>query len=173
MYPDSSKPFPYEYRRHQSQKQEPQLFSQQTQLPQHLGQSSSQKQPFVSQDVCNQQYQPTHGVQHAHKNQYRPSNHQPASSPVATQQYSKKLAQLHELYKTEDKFDGTCDNFMFKLSIFHDKCRLVGLPSDAYLEGASVILTGQAQTHFYANHDSITSFQDFCQKIRLFFEGPE
>ena len=33
----------------------------------------------------------------------------------------------------------------------------------------SVILTGQAQTHFYVNCVTITSFQDFCQKIRLFF----
>ena len=62
---------------------------------------------------------------------------------------------------------------MFKLSISHDKCRLVGLPLDAYLEGAFVILTSQAQTHFYTNHDSITSFKDFCWKIRLFFESPE
>ena len=35
------------------------------------------------------------------------------------------------------------------------------------------MLTGQAQTHFYANRDSIMSFDDFCRKIRLFFEGPE
>ena len=95
LYPDSSKPLPYEYRRHQSQKQEPpllsqqtlqhpgQLFSQQTPPPQHPGPSSSQKQPFVSQDVRNQQYQPTHGIQHARENQYRPSNYQPAPTPVS------------------------------------------------------------------------------------------
>ena len=59
---------------------------------------------------------------------------------------------------------------MFKLSIFHDKCRFVDLPSDAYLEGISIMLTSQAQTHVYANHDSITLFEDFSQKIKLFFE---
>lgn len=35
------------------------------------------------------------------------------------------------------------------------------------------MLTSQAQTHFYANREFITSFDDFCRKIRLFFEGPE
>ena len=85
----------------------------------------------------------------------------------------KKLIQLDKLYKNKDKFGGTGDNFAFKLNIFYDKCQLVGLLSDAYLEGASVMLTGQAKTHFYANRESIVSFDDFCQKIRLFFKGPE
>lgn len=61
-----------------------------------------------------------------------------------------------------DKFDGKGYNFNFKLSIFYDKCQLVGLSSDAYLEGAFVILTGQAQTYFYANEDSIVLFEYFC-----------
>ena len=77
-------------------------------MPQNPGQSSSQKQLFVSQNVRNQQYQPKHGIQHVHENQYRPSNNQPASSPVSTiWQYSKKLTQLDKLYKNEDKFGGT------------------------------------------------------------------
>ena len=69
---------------------------------------------------------------------------------------------LDKLYKIKDKFGETKDNFMFKLSIFHNKYQLVDLSSDAYLESASVILTSQAQTYFYANHDSITSVEDFC-----------
>ena len=88
LYPDSSKSLPYEYRRHQSQKQEPplfsqqtlqhpgKLFSQQTPPPQHPGPSSSQKQPFVSQDVRNQQYQPTQEPQYAYKNQLRHIDHE-------------------------------------------------------------------------------------------------
>ena len=177
LYPALSNPSSYAYRPRQSQlpqKQDPlpQPLSQQT--PQQPGQSSSHQQPFVSQDVRNQQYQPTHRPQYAPENKRRQSNYQPASSPVPTiWQYSKKLTQLNKLYKNEDKFGRTGDNFTFKPSIFYDKCQLVGLPPDAYLEGASVMLTGQAQTHFYANRESIVSFDDFCQKIRLFFEGPE
>ena len=77
------------------------------------------------------------------------------------------------MYKIKNKFGGTGDNFTFKLGIFHDKYQLVGLPSDAYHEDTFVMLTSQAQTHFYVNRKSIVSFDDFCQKIRLFFEGPE
>ena len=35
------------------------------------------------------------------------------------------------------------------------------------------MLTGQVQTHFYANRNSIISFEDFCQKIQLFLKGLE
>ena len=35
------------------------------------------------------------------------------------------------------------------------------------------MFTGQTETHFHANLDSIISFEDFCRKIRLFFESPE
>ena len=88
-----------------------------------------------------QQYFPKHRSQYAYKNQYRPSNYPPASSPVISQQYSKKLILVDKFYKTKDKFDGTWDRFAFKLSIFHDKCQLVGLLSEAYLESASMMLT--------------------------------
>lgn len=81
--------------------------------------------------------------------------------------------QLDKLYKNKDKSGGTGDNFTFKLSVFYDKCQLVGLSSDTYLKGAFVMLTGQAQTHFYTNPESIMSFDDFWQKIQLFFEEPE
>ena len=52
--------------------------------------------------------------------------------------------QLDKLHKTKDKFGGTGNNFTFKLSIFHDKCQLVGLTLDTYLEGAFMMLIGQA-----------------------------
>lgn len=50
---------------------------------------------------------------------------------------------------------------MFKLSIFHDKCQLIGLSLDPYLEGTFIILIDPAQTHFYANSESIILFNDF------------
>lgn len=86
LYPTISKPSPYAYRPHQSQlppKQDLQPSSQQT--PQYPGQSSPQQQPFISQDVCNQRYQPTHGPQYAHKNQQRHSDHQLAPTRISNQ----------------------------------------------------------------------------------------
>ena len=86
LYPALSNLSPYAYRSRQSQlpqKQDPlpQPFSQQT--PQQPGQSSSHQQPFVSQDVRNQRYQPTHGPQYAPENKWRHSNYQPAPTPVS------------------------------------------------------------------------------------------
>lgn len=62
---------------------------------------------------------------------------------------------------------------MFKLSIFHNKCQIIYLNLDAYLKNAFVILTRQVQTYLYVNCDLIILFEDFCQQIKLFFEGPE
>lgn len=110
----------------------------------------------------NQQYQPTHGAEHGNENQHKHNNYQGVSLILTIRQYSKELIQLDKLYKNEDKFSRTEDNFTFKLSIFYDKCQLVGLLLDTYFEGVSVLLTGQAQTHFYTNCKSIVSFDDFC-----------
>lgn len=54
------------------------------------------------------------------------------------------------------------DNFIFKLNIFYNKCQLITVPSNAYLEDVSVIFTEYAQTHFYANRESNLLFNDFC-----------
>lgn len=81
------------------------------------------------------------------------------------QQYLKKLIQFDKLYKNKDKFSGTEENFTFKLNIFYDKYQLVSFLSDTYFKNASIILIGYTYTHFYANYESIISFDDFCQKI--------
>ena len=87
-------------------------------------------------------------------------------------QWSRELVLLDKIYKDDDKFSGTGDNFVFKVNIYYDKCRRVGLPPNAYLQGASIMLSGQAQTYHYSNQGD-TSFDGFCVKMRLFFEGPE
>ena len=102
-----------------------------------------------------------------------PGNQSHYSSPTSGTQYSKELTQLDKIYKSEDKFSGTGDNFAFKLTIYYNKCRLVGLPPEAYIQGASIMLSGQAQNHYYANRGDAASFEEFCRKMQLFFEGPE
>ena len=47
----------------------------------------------------------------------------------STNQYAKELTLLEKIYKDNDKFSGTGDNFGFKLTIFLDKCRRVGTTS--------------------------------------------
>ena len=90
-----------------------------------------------------------------------------------TNQFSRELTLLDKIYKEEDKFSGTGDNFDFKVTIYYDKCRRVGLPPQAYIHGASIMLSGQAQTRFYANRVNASTFERFCNDMRLFFEGSE
>lgn len=53
------------------------------------------------------------------------------SNPTSTIcYYSKKLIQLNKLYQNEDKFDKIEYKFIFILSIFYNKCQLVGLSLD-------------------------------------------
>ncbi len=61
----------------------------------------------------------------------------------------------------------------FKVMIFHDKCRRAGLPEHAYMQGASIMLSGQALTHYYANRVDATTFNHLCTSMRTFFEGLE
>ena len=87
-------------------------------------------------------------------------------------QWSRKLVRLDKFYKDNKKFSRTNDNFALKVKLYYDKCQWVGLPPDAYLQGASIMLLGQAQAYHYCNQGD-TSFDNFCVKVRLFFEGPE
>lgn len=48
-------------------------------------------------------------------------------------QYSKELIMLDKIYTDDDKFGGTTDNFNFKVTIFFDKYRQIGLPEYAYI----------------------------------------
>ena len=58
-------------------------------------------------------------------------------------QYLKELIMFDKIYKDKDKFNGICDNFNFKVTIFYDKCRRVGLPPNVYIYDASIMLSGQ------------------------------
>ena len=88
-------------------------------------------------------------------------------------QYSRELIQLDKCYKDAEKFTGTGDNFEFKSSIFEEKCKRVGLFSDAYMLGVSIMLTGSALNFYYSHRKTATGYTDFCTKIQNFFEGPE
>ena len=65
------------------------------------------------------------------------------------------------------------DNFNFKVTIFHDKCRQVELPLDAYIYNALIMLSGQAQTNYYANHGDFSTFEQFFINMQIFSRGPK
>lgn len=72
------------------------------------------------------------------------------------------------MYKKEGKNE---DNFIFKLSIFYDKCQFISLYLETYFESAFVMLISQVKTYFYVNCEFILLFNDFCEKIQLFFKN--
>lgn len=45
-----------------------------------------------------------------------------------------------KIYKNNDKFRDMGDNFNFKIIIFLNKCKRVGLPEDAYIHDVSIIV---------------------------------
>lgn len=51
---------------------------------------------------------------------------------------------LDKIYKDDDKFGGISDNFSFKVTIFLDNCKQVGLPEDVYIQSAHIMLLSQA-----------------------------
>ena len=40
---------------------------------------------------------------------------------------------LDKIHKNDDKLGGLGDNFSFKVTIFFDKCKRVGLPKNVYI----------------------------------------
>lgn len=44
---------------------------------------------------------------------------------------------------------------------------------NTYIYGVSIMLFGQTQTHYYANHVNTSIFDHFCINIQFFFKGPE
>ena len=82
-----------------------------------------------------------------------------------TNQYSKKLNIVEKIHTNDDKFSSIGDNFSFKVKIFLDKCRRVDLPEDAYIQATSIMVSGQAQTYYYANCSNNSMFDQFCSNM--------
>jgi hypothetical protein len=95
------------------------------------------------------------------------------SSSSAKIIYSKELSTLNKLYKNEEKFENTKNNFDFKLTIYLDKCKYVNLSEHAYEKNVSLMLTNETLTYYYANKDNFITFNDFCINMRLYFENSE
>lgn len=168
MYPVMTKRSPYVYQPHQTH--QPHQPHQPQQTP---------KQPVPLQLPQQTPYLPhTQSSYKASQPPNEPQLNQPQAAELQMQtgvrnRYSKELIMLNKIYKDDDKFGGTDDNFSFKATIFLDKCRRVGLPEDAYIQGASIMLSGQAQTYYYANRGNNSTFDQFCSNMQSFFEGPE
>ena len=84
--------------------------------------------------------------------------------------YSKKLVLLNRIYKNEKKFEKTNDNFDYKLLLFYNKYKRVGLFKRAYIYETSIILIEQIQSRLYKIRNMILIFDEFCEDMRDYFE---
>ncbi len=80
---------------------------------------------------------------------------------------------MSKIYKDEDKFIDSEDNFEFKLLIFFDRCSQVNLSEHAYLKAVSIMLFDQTLTYYYSNKVTYFIFDDFCINMRAYFENSE
>jgi hypothetical protein len=100
-------------------------------------------------------------------------NYYESTQSRLVQNFFKKLSQLNKIYKNDEKFKNTDDNFEFKLKIFINKCKRVELSSHAYLKEIAFMLANRALFHFYVNEYENITFDKFCVDMKRFFEESE
>jgi hypothetical protein len=87
--------------------------------------------------------------------------------------YAKEISSLSKIYKDENRFNDSENNFDFKLLIFFDRCSQMNLSEHAYLKAASIMLSDQTLTYYYSNKVTYFTFDDFCINMRTHFENSE
>jgi hypothetical protein len=97
-------------------------------------------------------------------------NYYESTQSRLVQNFCKKLSQLNKIYKNDEKFKNTNDNFEFKSKIFFNKCKRVELSSHAYIEEIAFMLTSQTLFYFYVNEYENITFDKFRVDIKTFFE---
>lgn len=69
---------------------------------------------------------------------------------------------LDKIYKEEDKFGNTGNNFNFKVTIFYNRYRRISLLSNVYIHNSFIILSDQAHKYYYVNYSNIFIFHQYC-----------
>jgi hypothetical protein len=100
-------------------------------------------------------------------------NYYESTQSRLVQNFFKKLSQLNKIYKNDEKFKNTNDNFEFKLKIFINKCKRVELSSHAYLKEIAFMLANRTLFHFYVNEYENITFDKFYVDMKRFFEESE
>ncbi len=87
--------------------------------------------------------------------------------------HAKEIVFLSKIYRNEDRFSDSKDNFEFKLLIFFDRCNQMNLSEHAYLKAISIMLFDQTLTYYYSNKVIYFTFDDFFISMRAYFENSE
>ncbi|KAJ5895279.1 hypothetical protein N7495_006970 [Penicillium taxi] len=109
-----------------------------------------------------------------------PNQFSPENSPFIfeTKQpkfdFSKEINSISKIYTEKQKYSGTDNSsFDWKLNIFYTICKRVGITPDGYNAAFPTMLTGIAEDHYYSSDLPSRTFQEACNHLRQFFEGPE
>ena len=87
--------------------------------------------------------------------------------------YGKEIANLSKMYTEEQQYGGIGgESFDYKLTIFKDLCSRTEIPSTAYSLAFPCMLKGTAKDQYYVAKASTLSFDEACNRIKGFFEGP-
>ncbi len=98
--------------------------------------------------LFNQQYQTSSTFQapqsssHSYQGQHTSQTPQQPSQGEQNNDFFRQLALLNKIYKEKNKFSDTDSNFDIKAAIFYDKCRRARLLKHAYIQNASIMLSG-------------------------------
>ena len=92
---------------------------------------------------------------------------------TAAPKYSREAATIAKIYTDNQKYAGVADSFDFKLTIFYNICKRLGVLPEAYITVFLTMLKGLAQDHYYSSSMSTRTFKEACNHICQFFKGPE
>jgi hypothetical protein len=88
--------------------------------------------------------------------------------------YSRQIANLSKIYTNEDRYSSQLDDsFDFKLDIFVDNCKRVGILVEAFGLAFPTILTRLAKDYYYKSCRNYSDVEQVCDAIRKRFETNE
>ncbi|KHJ34666.1 hypothetical protein EV44_g6373 [Erysiphe necator] len=92
---------------------------------------------------------------------------------LTTRDFAKAAANVERSYKQENKYEGTGDNFAFKIMIFKDLCRRMDLPPSQYMRAFPAMLNSIALSHYHSSNLADMNFEDAVHIIRTLCEGED
>jgi len=98
---------------------------------------------------------------------YQPQQYQPHQSMNA-----KLISEVAKQYENDHKYDGS-GSLDAKLDIFFDICKRNDVPAELHMKAFPIMLKGLALDQYYNSELSQYTFQNACNSLCDFFQGPE
>lgn len=99
-----------------------------------------------------------------------------AAGVSAETTHTRELVALGKPYTGDENNSGVNDNFLLKLTIFHDIFGRFDIPLEAKMKAFPSMLKGLAKDYYYTNFPAWRfnlSFGQVCHSMQLYFEGKQ